>query len=129
MKTLCLLMPLLLFLTAGCVHDNNYMNGQMFADRLNAAGLQVKSIRELDPTPFRATAGWGIMVDNSELGLYKFDPNSRLGKERLKQVTETERLYIQGIPYPVAVSGSFALMGLDKHRKKRQILKVFNNFY
>lgn len=109
--------------------ENNYLRPEDFATRLQQAGIQVKNVRSLPGDPFRATSGAGILIDDSEIGIYKFDRNSAPGKERLEQVTQSRRFYINGIPWPVEVRGSFAIMGLDKHRRKRDIIKVFDQFY
>ena len=117
-------------LLSGCRgYDNNYLRPEDFAVRLRQAGLPVKNVRALPGEPFRATSGAAILIDNSEIGVYKFDPTSAPGKKRLEQVAESKRLYIKGLPFPVEVRGSFAIMGLEKHRLKRKIIKVFDDFY
>ncbi len=121
-----------MLLGAGCISsrvENNYLEVEDFAVRLQRAGLPVTQTRRLDPAPFRATAGYGITVGESEIGIYKIDPTSPQGKRRLKQVTDSRRFYINGIPYPVEVRGSFAVMGLDKTPYKHQIIDVFDKFY
>ena len=118
------------FVLGGCrTYDNNYLRPEDFAVRLREAGLEVKSVRPLSGEPFRATSGAGILIDNSEIGIYKFDITSKPGRDRLEQVKQSKRFYIKGLPFPVEVRGSFAIMGLEKHRLKRKILKVFDDFY
>jgi hypothetical protein len=118
-------------LTGGCrsSYDNNYLRPEDFATYLKKAGIKVTHVRPLPGEPFRATSGAGILIDNSEIGVYKFDPTSASGKKRLDQVTQNKRLYIKGLPFPVEVRGSFAIMGLEKHHMKRKIIKVFDKFY
>jgi hypothetical protein len=55
--------------------------------------------------------------------------SSALGKKRVEQVKQSKRLYIKGWPFPVEVRGCFAIMGLEKHRMKRKIIEVFDDFY
>lgn len=118
-----------LFLSGCKSYDNNYLKPEDFAARLRQAGFKVKSVRPLPGEPFRATSGAAILIDNSEIGVYKFDPTSAPGKKRLEQVTQSKRLYIKGLPFPVEVRGCFAIMGLEKHRMKRKIIEVFDDFY
>jgi hypothetical protein len=127
--TFAVLAVAILMLTGCRSYDNNYLRPEDFANRLRQAGFQVKSVRPLPGEPFRATSGAAILIDNSEIGIYKFDPNSVPGKKRLEQVKQSKRLYIKGLPFPVEVRGCFAIMGLEKHRMKRKIIEVFNDFY
>lgn len=127
--TFAVLAVAILMLTGCRSYDNNYLRPEDFASRLRQAGFQVKRVRPLPGEPFRATAGAAILIDNSEIGVYKFDPTSAPGKKRLEQVKQSKRLYIKGLPFPVEVRGCFAIMGLEKHRMKRKIIEVFDDFY
>ena len=114
---------------AGCATvDNNYLRPEDFAGYLTRAGIKVDGVRSLLPDPFRATSGCGIMVDGSEIGVYKYDRTSRVQRKRLERLAEQGRTYIQGIPYPIVVRGSFMIMGLEKNKQKRAILRVFDTF-
>ena len=113
----------------GCATvDNNYLRPEDFAGYLTRAGIKVDGVRPLLPDPFRATSGCGIMVDGSEIGVYKYDRTSRVQRKRLERLAEQGRTYIQGIPYPIVVRGSFMIMGLEKNKQKRAILRVFDTF-
>lgn len=120
-----------LIAVAGCnTIENNYLNPEDFASYLRRNGVEVTGEpRPLPGSPFGASSGCAIMVGNSEIGVYKFDQSVRPIAERLKQVKQSERLYINGIPYPVEVRGSFVIMGLEKNKKKHEILRVFDKFY
>lgn len=114
---------------AGCMSiDNNYLRPEDFADYLTRAGIKVDGVRPLLPDPFRATSGCGIMIAGSEIGVYKYDRTSRVQRKRLERLAEQGRTYIQGIPYPIEVRGSFMIMGLEKNTQKRAILRVFESF-
>ena len=119
---------LILALTGCFSVENNHLNPEDFAVYLKNAGVQVDNVRPLSPEPFRASRGAGILIAGSEIGVYKFDTSSRVQRERLERVRETGRFYINGIPYPVEVSGSFAVMGLDKNTQKRKIIEVLRKF-
>ena len=69
-----------------------------------------------------------MMVAGSEIGVYKYDRTSKVQSERVAKRKRTGRVYINGIPYPVEVYGSFMFMGLEKNRKKHDILKVIRKF-
>ena len=105
-------------LSAGCAVNNNYMQPDDFAERLRKDGVEVAGSRPLPPDPFRATSGAAIRVGNGEIGVYKFDNTISIQKKRLEQIAGSRRLYINGIPYPVVVHGSFVFMGLEKNSKK-----------
>ncbi len=114
---------------AGCATvDNNYLRPEDFAGYLTRAGIKVDGVRPLLPDPFRATSGCGIMIADSEIGVYKYDRTSRVQRKRLERLAEQGKTYIQGIPYPIEVRGSFMIMGLEKNKQKRAILRVFDTF-
>jgi hypothetical protein len=126
MGAVCLLLMLIL---SGCFsEDNNYLNPRDFAPRLQEAGIAVEGVRDLPGAPFKATSGAAMMVDGSEIGVYKYDRTSKVQSDRVAKRKRTGRVYINGIPYPVEVHGSFMFMGLEKNRKKHEILKVIRNF-
>ena len=124
------LLPLLLLvlLAGGCAVDNNYLHPADFADYLRRDGIEVAKVRELPPDPFRATEAAAVTVAGSEVGVYKYDQTARVQVERLKRIAKEKRLYIIGIPYPVAVHGSFVFFGLDRNPAKRKILKTIEKF-
>ena len=68
------------------------------------------------------------MVGNSEIGVYKYDRTSKVQTERIRKRERTGRVYINGIPYPVEVHGSFMFMGLEKNTRKHDIIKVIRRF-
>ena len=131
MKKHCLamLLPLMLIsLVGGCAVENNYLHPSDFADYLRRDGVEVTGVRELRPDPFRASEGAAVMVEGSEVGVYKYDQTARVQVERLKRIAKEKRLYIIGIPYPVEVYGSFVFFGLDRNPAKRRILKTIKKF-
>lgn len=122
-----ILAPLLLL--AGCRSaENNHLLPEDFASYLKRANLKVDNVRPVLPDPFRATSAVAILIDGSEIGVYKYDRNARVQADRIRRLEETGCTYINGVPYPVAVRGSFMLFGLDKSPKKKEILEVFNRF-
>lgn len=127
MKHIWLLFALLFI--GGCISvDNNYLQPQDITRALEREGIKVESVRPVLPDPFRATSGVAISIDGSEIGVYKYDQTSRVQRKRLAGIADSKRTYINGIPYPVVVHGSFMIMGLDKNKKKRQIIKALKYF-
>ena len=120
------------FFVGGCSGfepNNNYLMPQDFARQLSKDGLNVIATRPLDPLPLSATAALEIRVDNSSIGVYKYDISIRKQKERLERIRKSKRVFFTGIPYPIyEVSGSFIVVGLDKHKDKERILKSLRNF-
>ena len=119
---------LLMLLPAGCAVNNNYLQPGDFAERLKRDGLKVESAREVPAQPFRATSGFAIKVAGSEIGVYKFDRTSRVQQKRLERVAAEKKLFINGLPYPVIVSGSFVFMGLEKNPEKQRIVESIKKF-
>lgn len=129
-----MLLPLVAVLlpAAGCAGwggaANNAFKPTDFADYLQREGIKVESVRDMPPEPFRATSGCAIKVAGSEIGVYKYDQTSAVQRKRLNRIARDTRTYINGIPYPVAVQGSFMVFGLDKNPQKREILRVLKKF-
>jgi hypothetical protein len=83
---------------------------------------------DIPGAPFKATSGIAVMVENSEIGVYKYDRTSKVQNERIERRKRTGRAYINGIPYPIEVHGSFMFMGLEKNPRKHDIIKVIRRF-
>ncbi|MCQ2377953.1 MAG: hypothetical protein MJ016_01930 [Victivallaceae bacterium] len=118
----------LLFGVVSCAVENNHLRPEDFADYLKRADIQVDNVRPLAPDPFRASSGVAILVAGSEIGVYKYDTSARVQAKRIERLKETGRTYINGIPYPVEVYGSFMAMGLEKNVRKHQIREVLHRF-
>ena len=115
---------------AGCASfDNNYLRPEDFAAYLERNGIKVEGTRPLPGDPFRATSGCAVKVDGSEIGVYKYDRSSSVQDKRITRIEEEGKTYIQGIPFPVEVRGSFMFLGLEKNPQKRRILEVVDKFY
>jgi len=115
---------------SGCAsYDNNYLRPEDFAAYLERDGVKVDGTRPLPGDPFRATSGCAIMIDGNEIGVYKYDRSSSVQEKRVEKIGDEGRTYIQGIPFPVEVRGSFMFLGLEKNPQKRRILEVIDKFY
>ena len=122
----------LLLTVAGCSSygpDNNYLRPVDFVRRLEQDGIRVKSVNPLSPEPIAAGEALELSVGESNIGVYKFDINNPAQLARLKTIRKSKRIYFNGIPYPIyEVSGSFIVVGLDKHKEKRRILESLRKF-
>lgn len=115
---------------SGCAsYDNNYLRPEDFAAYLERDGVKVDGTRPPAGDPFRATSGCAIMIDGNEIGVYKYDRSSSVQEKRVEKIGDEGRTYIQGIPFPVEVRGSFMFLGLEKNPQKRRILEVIDKFY
>lgn len=129
-KKLLLLPLLMLLFLAGCTASdaNNYLRPTDFASYLTRAGIKNEGVRPVPGDPFGASEACAIMVDGSEIGIYKFDQTVRLMRNRLDKIKESNCVYILGVKRPVVINGSFILFGQEKNPKKHEIVKVFENF-
>lgn len=127
---LSMLIPMAAAILAGCVgYNNNYLRPEDFAAYLERNGVKVEGTRVLPGDPFRATSGCAVIVAGSEIGVYKYDRGSSVQEKRINRIAEEGRTYIQGIPLPVEVRGSFMFLGLEKNPQKHKILEVVDQFY
>jgi hypothetical protein len=121
-----------IILFSGCAIfdvNNNYLHPEDFAKQLQKDGIRVDALRALDPSPLAATAAVELKIGQSNVGVYKFDTNIEVQRKRLERIRKNKRIYFNGIPYPIyEVSGSFIVVGLDKHQDKARILKSLRNF-
>ena len=129
--TVCMLAAAAMAFISGCAmfaSDNNYLDPEDFAVYLERDGLKVDKVRKLPPDPFLASAAVGIEVGGSEIGVYKYDRVSSVQKKRIEELEKKGRTYINGVPYPIKVNGSFMFFGLDRNPQKRAILKTIDKF-
>ncbi len=113
---------------SGCAVNNNYLSPRDFANHLVKSGVPVTQMQPLSPEPFRATEGLALLIDGTEIGVYKFNRDNEIQNRRIEKYAEEGRAFIVGTPYPIAVRGSFMLIGYEKNAKKKEILKAFETF-
>ncbi|MBE6355502.1 MAG: hypothetical protein E7058_00135 [Lentisphaerae bacterium] len=120
-----------LFLVGGCAStsENNHLTVADFARKLQSDGFKIEVVRPLDPSPLSAKEALEFTIDGANIGVYKYDITVKKQRERLKNIKKNNTVYFVGFPYPVyEVSGSFIVVGLDKHKQKKRILKSLRNF-
>ena len=125
-----LLLPALIF--SGCAlfqPDNNYRHPADFVRHLNDCGIKVDAVRPLDPAPVAAGDALELIIGKSSIGVYKYDINNSGQRSRLEKIRRNKRVFFNGIPYPIyETSGSFVVIGLDKHKDKQRILEALRDF-
>ena len=127
---------LVMTLTAGCATENNYRECKDFYSHLVDNGVAVTKSQALNPIPFRASEGMAFEVTGIEEGrevpvdvaIYKFNTDLELMKTRLKEIRKSGCVYLLGIKLPTQVNGSFILLGYERCKQKKQILKAFQEF-
>ncbi len=109
--------------------NNNYLRPEDFARRLAKDGIYVDAIRPLNPMPINAGAAVELKIAQANIGVYKFDTSVKAQKNRLEWIKKNKKVFFNGIPYPIyEASGSFIIIGLDKHKDKARILESFRKF-
>ena len=127
-----LVMAAICLLATGCNsygQDNNYLRPVDFVNHLNRNGIRVDAVRPLDPRPLSASDALELRIGESNIGVYKYDISRADQRTRLERIKQHKRVYFIGIPYPIyEVSGSFIVVGLDKHKDKERILEALRTF-
>ena len=137
MKWMAMLGAMLLAgLLTGCATPNNYRECGEFFDFLVRNNVAVSKAQPLSPEPFRATSGMAFEVDGVDGGkdkkidiaIYKFNQDVELTRDRLKEIRKSGCVYLVGIKLPTKINGSFILLGYERCKQKKQILKAFQEF-
>ena len=57
------------------------------------------------------------------------ESENRQDEADLEKIRRNKRVFFNGIPYPIyETSGSFVVIGLDKHKDKQRILEALRSF-
>lgn len=138
MKFFCMALPVMLVMvmTSGCATENNYRECDEFFSLLVQNNVVVSKSQPLDPAPFRATSGMAFEVTGVEDGkevpvdiaIYKFNQDMDLMRKRMKEIQKSNCVYLLGVKLPTKINGSFILLGYERCKQKKQILKAFQEF-
>lgn len=121
---------------AGCATENNYRECADFYSLLVENNVSVTQSQPLNPAPFRASSGMAFEVTGIEDGkevpvdvaIYKFNMDLELMQKRMKEIRRSGCVYLLGIKLPTKINGSFILLGYERCKQKKQILKAFEEF-
>ncbi len=123
-------------LFCGCASQNNYRECRDFFDYLVRNQVAVSKIQPLRPDPFRASDGMAFEVDGfdgekdakMDIAIYKFNLDMKLMQDRMSEIRKSGGVFLVGIKLPTKVNGSFILIGYERCKQKKQILKAFEEF-
>ena len=121
---------------AGCATENNYRECADFYSFLVENNVTVTQSQPLNPAPFRASSGMAFEVTGIEDGkevpvdvaVYKFNMDLELMQKRMREIRRSGCVYLLGIKLPTKINGSFILLGYERCKQKKQILKAFEEF-
>ena len=78
--------------------------------------------------PVKAMDGVAIKVEGREVFFYKYDTARTKQLRKLKQIRESKKLYINGIPFAALVNGSFVMIEHETNIKKEELTAAFRSF-
>ena len=107
---------------------NNHLTLMDFAKHLYNAKLNVIQIQPIRPDVLRAISAAAILIDKDEIGVYYYNVDVEAQRKIIAKFHEDGFAYILGYRFPVFMAGSFVLTGVEKHPKKKEIVKALRNF-
>ncbi len=124
------LLALCLLGTFGCASSNNHRQPEEFKDHLIQCGVPIESWGPLDPEPLRATSAVAITLNGKDIGVYKYNQDAKVQRERLKQIKASGCVYFGrgGLKHQAFIHGSFVVVGAEKNLDKWKILKALDTF-
>ncbi len=128
-KLLGVLVPLLAGMMISCnsgvyESNNNYMLIGNVINHFEASGLKIEQVQPLVAELVNANAGAAVMIDKTEVGIYKFDTQSPASRETLQRLKDNGYIYVMAMKYPVVVKGSFVFLGVNSHPQKHKIMEA-----
>ena len=128
--TLIITLATMIF-AAGCVTGNNHLAVEDFCQYLIDNGVPVTQVQPLRTEVFAAQHAWAFQIDgkaDQEIGVYKYDITNNKMRERLEKYQEDGYAMAMGLKYPVIISGSFMLIGVEKNPYRTQIEAAAKGF-
>jgi len=118
---------------AGCstpevVYKNNDKKLIDLLKHFESYGVTIESIQELESSFFHAEEAVAVNIDAAEIGLYRFDLTYFKAKRKVDMVTKKGTFFIQAIPFPALINGSFMMINHDKHKRGKEYEKIFADF-
>ena len=107
---------------------NNHLTLLDFAYHLKNSGLNVVQIQPIRADVLRSTDAAAIMIDQDEIGVYYYNTDVEQQRKIIEQYNEDGFAYILGFRFPVFMAGSYVLTGVEKHPKKKEIVKALRSF-
>ena len=104
-----------------------------FVKALETNGFRVSEVGKILSGMLGAEEGYKYTVNSRDIEIYRFDLNSKdpLTVENIKSAKEsgTVRIPLKEGEHimPVIMKGNIAVYGIDKHKDKEKILKIFDS--
>ena len=99
-----------------------------FARHLYNSKLNVIQIQPIRPDVLRAISAAAILIDKDEIGVYYYNTDVEAQRDIIAKFHKDGFAYILGFRFPVFMAGSYVLTGVEKHPKKKEIIKALRNF-
>lgn len=107
---------------------NNHLTMMDFARHLYNSKLNVIQIQPIRPDVLRAISAAAILIDKDEIGVYYYNTDVEAQRDIIAKFHKDGFAYILGFRFPVFMAGSYVLTGVEKHPKKKEIIKALRNF-
>ena len=107
---------------------NNHLNLMDFARHLYNSKLNVIQIQPIRADVLRAMDAAAILIDKDEIGVYYYNVDVEAQRNIIAKFHKDGFAYILGFRFPVFMAGSYVLTGVEKHPKKKEIIKALRNF-
>lgn len=121
-----------LFVSACSTPEVEYKNNDKklidLIKHFESYGITIESIQELESNFFHAEEAIAVTIDNEEIGVYRFDLAYFKAKRKVDMVTKKKTFFIQAIPFPAVINGSFMMINHDKHKRGKEFEKIFADF-
>lgn len=121
-------------LFSGCASapkGNNHLAVEDLCDHLIASGVPVTQVQPIRKDVYGAMDAWAFQIDNrndQEIGVYKFDITIPQMAKSLEKYEKRGYAMTLGLKFPVVVSGSFMLIGVEKNAYREKIVEALKTF-
>ncbi len=120
-------------LLTACFTDNgnNHLELWDMVEHFRDSGLNVTAVQRTNPAVFHAMTSCAVEFDadsEQEIGIYKFDTTNNKMRGFLEGYARKKYATTMGIKFPVVISGSFMLVGVEKSPHIQAILDAIESF-
>ena len=131
-RTLLLAFTALFISACSSTPDNNFKNNDKklidLIKHFQSYGVVIESVQALESHFFHAEEALAVNIDGKEIGIYRFDLNFKKAKIKVDKVAQRGTFYIQAIPFPAVINGSFMMISHDTHKRSKEFVKIFKSF-
>jgi len=123
-------LPLMLLLSA-CAwaeKDDSKRTYYELIQHFDKNGLTVVSVNPLDTRNINADQGFALTIGERQIGIYRYNPKTKMGKRYLDRVDKNGVFYVVGVKFKAIRNGSFIMIDYEKHPDSNRIVKAFESF-